>query len=113
MTEDEFLNLRGVGFAVSGATIDKVGGANMTRMTEKQRAKARQEMDAESDAYFAKRAAAKEEYKILVSQGKIVPKTVIEKTLTAAHGNPEHESTQAARRMMQKRGFDWRTGKEL
>lgn len=113
MTEDEFLSLRGVGFAVSSATVDKVGGANMTRMSEKQRAKARQEMSAEADAYFAKRQAAREEYKTLVSQGKIVPKTAVEKDITAAHGNPELQSTQAARRMAQKRGYDWKTGKKL
>lgn len=85
----------------------------MTRMTEKQRSKARQEMTSESDSYFARRAAAREEYKSLVAQGTIVPKSAIERTITAAHGNPELESTQAARRMAQKRGIDWKTGKKL
>lgn len=113
MTEDEFLGLRGVGYAISDATLDKVGGANMTRMTEKQRNKTRQEMTAESDSYFARRAAAREEYKALVERGVIIPKTTIEKTITAAHGNPKLSSTQAARRMAQKRGIDWKTGKKL
>ena len=49
----------------------------------------------------------------LVKQGKIVPKTPIEKTITAAHGHPDSTVTQAARRMAEKRGIDWRTGKKL
>lgn len=63
--------------------------------------------------YYEKRAAARLEYQKLIRSGKIRDKTSIERTLTAAHGNPDNASTQAARRMAEKRGYDWKTGKKL
>ena len=113
MTEDEFLALRGVGDAVSGIGIDRYAGANMLYLSNKQRQKTLSDINAQNDVYYANRAKAKAEYKMLVSQGKIIPKTAIEKTITAAHGNPSLQSTQAARRMALKRGIDWKTGKKL
>lgn len=113
MTEDEFLALRGVGDAVSGIGIDRYAGANMLYLSNKQRQKTLSDINAQNDVYYANRAKAKAEYKMLVSQGKIVPKTAIEKTITAAHGNPILQSTQAARRMALKRGIDWKTGKKI
>ena len=113
ITEDEFLALRGVGDSVSGAGIDMIGGANMTRMTERQRNKAKAEIAAQAAAYYDKRQQAKNEYKQLVESGKIRDKTSIEKMITRAHGNPELSATQAARRMAEKRGYDWKTGNKL
>ena len=55
-----------------------------------------------------KAAIAKEEYKKLVESGKLRPKTSIERTIEKAHGNPENNATQAARRMAAKRGYDWK-----
>lgn len=40
-------------------------------------------------------------------------KTIIEKTLTRAQGHPDNESVQAARRICEKRGYDWRTGEKI
>jgi len=71
MTEQEFLSLRGVGDSVSGAGVDMIGSANQTRMTEKQRQKVQAKIDAERDDYYARRQAAREEYKSLVDSGKI------------------------------------------
>ena len=113
MTEQEFLNLRGVGDSVSGAGVDMIGGANQTRMTEKQRQRVQAKIGAERDDYYSRRQAAREEYKSLVESGKIRDKTPIERMLTRAHENPDNASTQAARRMAEKRGIDWRTGKKL
>lgn len=112
ITEEEFLTLRGVGDALSGAGIDRIGGANMTRMTEKQRTKAKAEIAQQASQYYDERAKARAEYKSLVDSGKIRDKTPVEKMLTKAHGNPDNASTQAARRMAEKRGYDWRTGKK-
>ena len=113
MTEEEFLMLRGVGYSVSGAGVDMIGGANQTRMSDKQRQKLQQKISQERDAYYERRQAARQEYKSLVESGKIRNKTPVEKMLTRAHGNPDHASTQAARRMAEKRGYDWKTGKKV
>jgi hypothetical protein len=113
MTEDEFLSLRGVGDAVSGIGMDRYAGANMFHLSNKQRAKALSEISEQSNQYYEVRAKAKEEYKSLVSAGVIVPKTTEEQIITQAHGNPDLEATQAARRMAKKHGIDWETGKAL
>lgn len=113
MTEDEFLMLRGVGYTVGDASIDKVGGANMFYLSEKQRQKTLADINHQNEQYHIKRAKAKDEYKALVAEGLIIPKTEIEKTITKAHGHPDLESTKAARRMATKRGIDWETGKSL
>lgn len=55
----------------------------------------------------------KEEYRRLVEAGELRDKTIIEKTLTRAQGHPDNESVQAARRICEKRGYDWRTGEKI
>lgn len=112
MTEEEFLRLRGVGDVVSSAGIDRIGGANMTVLSTRQREKAHKEIEAEMASYYQKRQAAKEEYKQLIASGVIRDKTVAERAITRAHGNPELQSTQAARRMADRLGVDWKTGKK-
>ena len=113
MTEQEYLDLVGYGDHVSGAGIDRYAGANMTRMTEKARKRTRAEINAQANQYFDNRAKAKAEYKRLIDSGVIRDKTGIEKIITRAHENPELSSTQAARRMAEKKGYDWKTGKKL
>lgn len=113
MTEDEFLMLRGVGSSTSGIGIDTYAGANRLYMSDKQVEKTRKNISKANDEYYSARNKAKAEYQQLVSQGKIVPKTGIEKIVTAAHGNPDLQATQAARRMAEKKGINWRTGKKL
>lgn len=112
ITEQEFLTLRGVGDNVSGYGVDRIGGANLTRMSEKQRTAAKTDIAKGVNDYHQKRSEAKAEYKFLVDKGVLRDKTSIEKLITKAHGNPDNESTQAARRMAKKRGIDWRTGKK-
>lgn len=112
ITEEEFLHMRGVGYSVSGAGIDMIGGANQTRMSDKQRQKLQQKISQERNTYYERRQTARQEYKSLVDSGKIRDKTPVEKMLTKAHGNPDSASTQAARRMAEKHGYDWRTGKK-
>ena len=113
MTEAEFLSLRGVGDAVSGAGVDMIGGANQFYLSSKQKQQLQASIYAQMDEYYAKREAAKAEYKALVAAGVIRDKTKIEKIITKAHGNPDNASTQAARNMAKKMGFDWKTGKKL
>ncbi len=53
------------------------------------------------------------QYYEAVKNGEIIPKTEIEKTIEKAQGHPDNESTQAARRMCAKRGYDWQTGQKF
>ena len=113
MTEDEFLRLRGVETPFGDAGIDRVGGANMFYLSEKQRKKTLDDIAAQNELYYIERAKAREEYNALVAEGLIIPKTTIERIITSAYGNPELNSTKAARRMATKYGIDWETGKPL
>lgn len=113
MTEDEFLRLRGVGYAMSGYSVDKLRGNRQFGMYGRGRSKLEKEVVASSDAHQTKREQARAEYQSLVKSGKIRDKTSVEKRLTAAHGHPDLQSTQAARRLLAKQGIDWKTGKKL
>lgn len=65
---------------------------------------------AESNAELAKRRAElREEYQRLVAEGKIRPPTSIERLIEAANGHEDRAQTHAARRVLAKRGIDWRT----
>lgn len=66
-----------------------------------------------SKEYWAKREQAKEEYNQMVQEGVVRPSTPIERTISKANGHPDNPSTQAARRMAEKRGYDWKTGQPL
>lgn len=112
ITEEEFLIMCGVGDALSGVGVDRIGGANLTRLSEKQRKKAKSEIASEVATYYKKRQEARAEYKQLIESGKIRDKTSIEKIITRAHGNPDLQSTQAARRMSEKKGIDWEIGEK-
>ncbi|MCI8800325.1 MAG: hypothetical protein HFH88_11015 [Lachnospiraceae bacterium] len=111
ITEDEFLALRGVGDAMSGYTIDKT---RSNRQIRTQRGKERFERETLSanEVYQRKRDAARAEYRSLVEKGVIRDKTPIERRIVTAHGNPDNESTQAARRLLEKKGIDWKTGRK-
>lgn len=111
MTEDEFLALRGVGDAMSGYSVDKIRG---NRQLKTQRGADRFEKTAltENANYQRARDEARAEYRRLVNQGTIRDKTPLERRLTSAHGHPDNQSTQAARRLLEKQGIDWRTGKK-
>jgi len=54
-----------------------------------------------------KRERLRSEYREKVEKGEIRPPTRIEKLIDTARGHPDNESTQAARRILEKRGIDW------
>jgi len=54
-----------------------------------------------------KRERLRNEYREKVEKGEIRPPTRIEKLIDTARGHPDNESTQAARRILEKRGIDW------
>lgn len=111
MSEDEFLASKGVGDVLSGYMDDK------TRLphgeTARQKATRQRQANAAASANFEKRKAARAEYRKLVESGKVRTPTAMEKRLRTAQGDPSNKAVQAARRVLTKRGIDWRTGKKL
>lgn len=65
---------------------------------------------AERNAELAKRRSELwEEYQRLVAEGKVRPPSRIEELLAIANGHEDRAQTHAARRLLAKRGIDWRT----
>ena len=112
MDEEDYLASKGLKYASSGWTLDKLRG-NRQVATARGRARFNKEYEKAENEYQAKRESAKAEYSKLVAQGKIRPKTSLERALDKAHGHPDNASTQATRRMLAKRGYDWKTGKKI
>ena len=110
MSLDEYYSEKGVPFAVSNWNLDKVKTGFETARAKERRLK---EGEAVAAAHAEKRAAARNEYEALVAAGKVRPPTNVEKLLRTATGHPDNASVQAARRVLTKRGIDWRTGKKL
>ena len=68
---------------------------------------------AECNAELAKRRSElREEYQRLVAVGKVRPPSRIEELLAIANGHEDKAQTHAARRLLAKRGIDWRTGND-
>lgn len=111
MSLDEYMGRKGVSSPVSGYMDDKMKiphgeTQRQTERREKEAAHARAE-------YEKRREAARAEYKALVDSGKVRPPTEMEKRLKVAQGRSENAAVQAARRVLARRGIDWRTGKAL
>ena len=112
MTLDEFLEKQSLESPISNFMTDKIKGNRQLR-TEKGYRSFQKRADAERDLYHKKREEAIAQYYEAVKNGEIIPKTEIEKTIEKAQGHPDNESTQAARRMCAKRGYDWQTGQKF
>jgi hypothetical protein len=111
MSLDDYLGRKGVSSPLSGYMDDKmrIPHGETQRQTER-----RQKEAAHARAeYEKKREAARTEYKALVDSGKVRPPTEMEKRLKTAQGRPENPAVQAARRVLTRRGIDWRTGRAL
>lgn len=110
-TSDEFLAALGAGSVLSGYLDDKLRSNRQLR-TQRGQERFNREVESAITANQRSRNAAMKEYRKLVSSGVIRDKTNIEKLLTRAHGNADNPSVQSARRSLEKRGIDWRTGKK-
>ena len=111
MTEDEYLYLRGYAAPSSGYTVDKLRG-NRQLKTQRGSDRFYREVEAAESKYQEEKASARQDYKTLVDAGKLRNKTPLERRLTTAHGHPDNSATQAARRLLEKQGIDWRTGRK-
>ena len=111
MSEDDYLSSLGLGSVVSDYTLDTVRLPHGE--TLRQRRKRLEASQAAATAHFDARDEARKEYERLVNSGEVRPPTRIESYMRTANGHPDNQSTQAARRMLEKRGYDWRTGRKL
>ena len=107
MTLDEYLGSKGLSSPVSDFMIDKTKLPH--GLTQRGKEKLRKEADKAANEYQEKRAAAIKEYKKLVKEGKIVAPTSSEQLNKIAEGHPDNASTQAAKRVLEKRAA--KTGK--
>lgn len=103
LTLDEYLAQRGLRSPVDDFMIDKTklphGQSKYDeRKMHENAQKSRQE-------YHAKREAAIKEYYSKIDSGEIVQPTNVERYIKAAQGHPDNASTQAAQRVLKKRGY--------
>ena len=113
MSEQEYLDSKGVGSAFSGSSLDKCRFPHgLTTRAHKNMMKIVDKID---DDYYNRRNQAKNEYHRLIAEGKIRDYTKEEKQINhinelinKANGDDNFESTLAARRMCEKRGIDWK-----
>lgn len=112
MDLEDYLAKKEVAFASSGYCVDKLRSNRQLR-TERGRRRFEKECAEAEKEYQERRKQAIEEYNALVESGQVRPLTSIERTIRKANGHPDNPSVQAARRMCEKRGIDWRTGKDV
>ena len=112
MSEQQYLNSKGVGSVVSDYMMDKTV-VRKSAYHQRQDERSRKALKQNQDQYYSKRNQARREYQRLVSSGKVRTPTQAEQTWNTAHGLSENRSVQAARRVLAKHGVDWKTGKRL
>lgn len=105
---EQYLGELGLSQPLSDYMLDKQKLPNLR--TEKARKKFEQDAAVSAKEYSQRRESARAEYFNLVENGKIIPLSDIDRLLVAARGHEDLESTQAARRSLEKRGIDWLTG---
>jgi len=111
MSLDDFYAKQGCLFAVSGDSLDKCRFPH--GRTESQRKRDSQQAILTGKNYMERRQEARLLYEKLVSEGKIIPKTKKELMIEKANGHPDNPSVQAARRMCEKRGIEWKSGRGI
>jgi hypothetical protein len=108
ITEEEYLSKNGAPF---------MGGAEPALHKNIQEGRAKQQAIAkvskDMQANIDRRVQLREEYQAKVASGEIRPPTRNEKLIRTAQGNPDNESVQAARRILDKNGIKWQETVDL
>ena len=103
MSLEQWLAINGVSSPISDYTIDKT---KIPRgLTQRERKRFDTNASIAIEDYHTKRNNAIKEYEQLVQEGKIIKPSRIEQTIERANGHPDNPSTQAAKRMLEKRGY--------
>lgn len=102
MSLDEYLAKQGIRFPVSDYMLDKLRHPH--GLTARKRRELEKNANEAAADYANKRQMAIDEYNQKIFNGEIIPKSSLEITMQAAkYGHPGNESTQAARRVLEKR----------
>lgn len=110
MDKDQYLAIKGVN--QFNWADDKIR-SNRTIATQRGKERFKKQYDQAAAKYQANRDKAISEYNDLVKTGKVRPRTQAEKMFQNAQGHSDNRSVQAARRVLNKRGIDWKTGKRI
>ena len=98
--------------AEHGASKHDMGDASLHKnrggMSDKEWQKVVDREAERSAAIMAKREELRKEYQQKIASGEIREMSKIEKLIATANGNPDNESTQAARRLLEKKGIEWK-----
>ena len=103
MDLNQYLAKKGLSFISSDYMLDKMKLPKGETM--RQRQQRLKEAERVENDYQNRRSEAIKEYYEKVKAGELIPKTKEEHMLEAAQGHPDNASTQAARRMLVKRGI--------
>jgi hypothetical protein len=96
--------------AQHGASRQDIGDAALHKNIPegKIRKKLIEEQATKDRALIKKREQLREEYKKKIESGEIRPPTRKESLIATANGHPDNAAVQAARRILEKRGIDWK-----
>ena len=107
---EDYLSRLGLHSPISDYMDDKI--RNPRGLTESQKKQLQKDAAIAAEEYQTKRGEAIRQYGSLVAEGKITPPSNLDRLLAVANGHPDNESTQAARRALKKRGYNWQTGRK-
>lgn len=110
MSFEHFASSRGASRFLIGEAALHMSSANKSPNTHRRQVRAQAHAD---HALIIKRGQLQIEYEALVADGKLRPPTALESTLATAHGHPDNDAVQAARRVLTRRGYNWQTGERL
>lgn len=100
MTELEYLGLHGVASPISNYMLDKMRIPH--GQTYRQNKQMQKENELAIKEYTEKRQKYINEYADKIKSGEIIKPSSIEQTIKTAQGHPDNESTQAAKRILNK-----------
>ena len=105
MDEETYLSINGASRQDIGDSAFHKNKGNHSDKTWSKMLNAQAEKDR---SLIAKRSELREEYWQKVKKGEIRELTRNERLIATAKGNPDNECTIAARRLLDKKGIDWR-----
>lgn len=103
LTLNEYLAQQGLASPVDDFMIDKIKLPHGQSKYDER--KMHENARKSSQEYHDKRNAAIKEYQAKVEAGEIIEPTNLERYMKTAYGNPDKASVQAARRVLEKRGY--------
>ena len=117
MTEEEYLASKGLASPMTDYTLDK------TRIphgeTARQEAKRKREAEKVIEEYAAQKETARKEYRKKIANGELREPTKeeaeqkrIDALIKTANGHEDNPSVQAARRVLAKRGIEWKKNED-